>query len=353
MKKILNKLFSIKLHQIIFGIITVIFICTIRHIFLIQPLDLTGNILIGILCLFFRLLFLDFFKDYLNELDINIDLGQIFWGRNYMGGSDNNITLSKDTKIKQIDKLYMVDSNNGERQGTQSSSSNTAQDNRYSLRPGTRNTAQINTQVHGRRSGTNNTIQVNTGPASTWQMNTIINRPPHIPIPNQPFLPLLPNNPVLPDPSMVSMNQILPDLSSRSFRTIGGQNISISKDGEWKLNQNPRSFSHDFNSAFDIYKRLPTQEIMRDYDKLIHDLPRRNVIKLSDSSTCALKFAGSQNFLSENSKELLKGLGNDDKLIYGFNSRPSRLSSEVRGHITAELIANRDRMIESLNNRGI
>jgi hypothetical protein len=63
-------------------------------------------------------------------------------------------------------------------------------------------------------------------------MNTIINRPPHIPIPNQPFLPLLPNNPVLPDPSMVSMNQILPDLSSRSFRTIGGQNISISKDGE-------------------------------------------------------------------------------------------------------------------------
>jgi hypothetical protein len=92
---------------------------------------------------------------------------------------------------------------------------------------------------------------------------------------------------------------------------------------------------------------------MRDYDKLIHDLPRRNVIKLSDSSTCALKFAGSQNFLSENSKELLKGLGNDDKLIYGFNSRPSRLSSEVRGHITAELIANRDRMIESLNNRGI
>jgi hypothetical protein len=84
-----------------------------------------------------------------------------------MGGSDNNITLSKDTKIKQIDKLYMVDSNNGERQGTQSSSSNTAQDNRYSLRPGTRNTAQINTQVHGRRSGTNNTIQVNTGPAST------------------------------------------------------------------------------------------------------------------------------------------------------------------------------------------
>jgi hypothetical protein len=352
MVKIFNILYKVKLHQIIFGIITVVFICTIRHIFLVQPLDLSGKIFIGIICLFSRLLFIDFLKDYLNELGLNLDLGQIFWGRHYMGGGDNNITVFKDTEIKQIDKIFMVDSNNDKKHGTQSSSSNTAQKNRrYDLRPTTSNTTQVNTQGHSTRSGPNNTIQVNRGPASTWQMNTIINRTPFISILNQPLLPLLPNNPVLPNPSSVSMNLILPDFSSRTFRTIQGNTLLISDDGQWKLNNNPQYFPYDFNYAFDIYKRLPTQEIMRDYDRLIHDLPRRNMTKLSHPSTCALKYAGSNNLLSANSKELLKGLGNDERLVLGFNYRPSSLTSEVRRHITAELIANRDKMIESLNNR--
>jgi hypothetical protein len=77
MKKLFNPLLKIKLHQILFGITTVVFICTIRHIFLIQPIDLTENIFIGIICFFFRLLFIDHLKDYLNELGLNLDVAQI------------------------------------------------------------------------------------------------------------------------------------------------------------------------------------------------------------------------------------------------------------------------------------
>ena len=117
-KFIRNRIMGLKLHQVLFGLITVIIACTLKYLFLIEYSDNTGNIFIAIFCFINRLLFIDLFKDYLNGLDVNIDLGKILWGRDYIGGSDEKITMSKNTELKLKDKFCMTDSNNEE--GSQS-----------------------------------------------------------------------------------------------------------------------------------------------------------------------------------------------------------------------------------------
>ena len=52
-----KKLLSLELHLIIFGSIVVVFVSIMRYIFYIEPSDLTGNILIGSICFYSRLLF--------------------------------------------------------------------------------------------------------------------------------------------------------------------------------------------------------------------------------------------------------------------------------------------------------
>jgi hypothetical protein len=94
---------------------------------------------------------------------------------------------------------------------------------------------------------------------------------------------------------------------------------------------------------------------MKDYDTLIQVLPlssQINVIScMSDSSLCVLKLAASENILSANSKHLLVGFGKDIPLSVDHFDKPNILTLEARRQIQGELIANRDRMTESLNNR--
>jgi hypothetical protein len=47
----------------------------------------------------------------------------------------------------------------------------------------------------------------------------------------------------------------------------------------------------------------------------------------------------------------LKVYGNDEKFVPYFNNKPNYLKPEIRKQITKELIANRYRIIESLNNK--
>ena len=147
----------------------IVFVCLIRHILLIGPLDLTANISVGVICLFSRLLFIDFLKDYLEELGVNIDLGKILWGRNYMGGGENSNTVSiKSKEIKLKDKTYMVDNNNDNGRGaTLSSGNRTEKKVRFILPPRTNNTDS----------------------PSGVKTNTLIGRTPSAPTPVQPVLP--------------------------------------------------------------------------------------------------------------------------------------------------------------------
>jgi NADH-ubiquinone oxidoreductase chain 3 len=118
-RSFLDRIYKIKLHQVIFGFIIVTLVSLIKYYFSIYSSDLSGNILIGLLCFISRLLFIDSLKDIFNNLEINLDLKQFIWGYQSLDGGDNNITLSKNTII--TNKLYMDNSNNG----TQSSSGNT------------------------------------------------------------------------------------------------------------------------------------------------------------------------------------------------------------------------------------
>jgi hypothetical protein len=96
---------------------------------------------------------------------------------------------------------------------------------------------------------------------------------------------------------------------------------------------------------------LPAQEIIRDYDKLIGDLTRRDLSYLSDPGRCALKYAGSQNIFSENNTRLLKGFGNGEPLVPSSNNKPTTIKPVDRKLISEQLIANRNKIIHSLHNR--
>jgi hypothetical protein len=120
MKIIRVKILNINLHQVFFSIITVVLISTIRYIFMIQPWDLSANIYTGVFCVFFRLLFIDYFKEWLNESGFNFQVGQVLWGCHYIDGDHNsNTVIIKNTEIKLNDKSFKVDNNNDERRNTQ------------------------------------------------------------------------------------------------------------------------------------------------------------------------------------------------------------------------------------------
>ena len=107
--KILNSLFKLKLHQIILSFILVIFACTIRHFFYTNFRFIKQYFYRLYMCFFLDYyLFIDYLKDYLNELNTNLELGKIFRSAHYMGGGENNNTVSIiNTEIKIIDKLYL------------------------------------------------------------------------------------------------------------------------------------------------------------------------------------------------------------------------------------------------------
>ena len=360
MKKILHKILQIKFHQILFGLSSVVFICIIRHIFLIQPLNLTSNIFLGIICFLSRLFFMDYLKEYLDELNINFDLAQILWGRNYLGGGENNITFSnKNIKKEPKYSHFMVNSNNANDQATHHSPSNATQDN-----------AQLNpTPTSGVFSGNYPTLPPINNPTSTRgaPLNPVLptfNNNPRLPnpfinpgLPNSFINPGLPNpfiNPGLPNPGLPNPGLSNPFINiNRSFISIDGKPTTISSDGKWFLHKEKNTFSYlqSFNTAFEIYKTLPANEIMRDYDKLTRDIPRRDLRDMSDALRCVLKYAGSKNIFSQNNIDTLKGLGNDDKLVPGFNAKPKTLKPAVRRLIGEELIENREIFLSIINNR--
>jgi hypothetical protein len=108
---------------------------------------------------------------------------------------------------------------------------------------------------------------------------------------------------------------------------------------------------NNFNCAFELYTKLPTQEIMRDYDRLINNLPHRPFEFLTDAENCAMKVAGCYDVLSDEKRRLLRGFGNHAELSYGLNGRPPILTVQPRLEIRDELIAARPRIIAILNER--
>ena len=320
------------LHKIFFGLSSVVFICIIRHIFLIQPLNLTSNIFLGIICFLSRLFFMDYLKEYLDELNINFDLAQILWGRNYLGGGENNITFSnKNIKKEPKYSHFMVNSNNANDQATH-------------LPP-------INNPTSTRGAPLNPVLP-------TFNNNPRLPNPFINPgLPNSFINPGLPNpfiNPGLPNPGLPNPGLSNPFINiNRSFISIDGKPTTISSDGKWFLHKEKNTFSYlqSFNTAFEIYKTLPANEIMRDYDKLTRDIPRRDLRDMSDALRCVLKYAGSKNIFSQNNIDTLKGLGNDDKLVPGFNAKPKTLKPAVRRLIGEELIENREIFLSIINNR--
>jgi len=258
----------------------VVLICTIRYIFVIQPWDLSSNIFTGVSCVFVRLVFTDFIKEWLDKLSLDFQLGKILWGRHYLGGDENSNTVFKNTEIKIKDKCYMVDNNNGESPNTQSSSNNT--------------------------------------------------------LPNQQNLP---------------GQRVLP---TNTFRTSKGEELDVS--GDWRLNRKyHKDYNYDFNYAYPIYRRLPVEKIMSDYDTLITVLPEANTTRphnlFTDSSLCALKMATQyEGILSANSKSLLKGFGHNGPLSIVSDDKPRALTSQQRKDICNELTRGRAIMLNNLSN---
>jgi len=150
------------------------------------------------------------------------------------------------------------------------------------------------------------------------------------------------------------VDQTLPNQVNREFRLVGNRNgnLRITENGDWEL---PRRFyNREFNKAFNIYKKLPADEIMRDYDIITHNLKNPHADAWVNSPQwCVLKYAGSQGILSDETVLKLKGSGNGDPVHMYDNplARSKATRTSLRVQIQSELDRGRDRMVEILNNR--
>jgi NADH-ubiquinone oxidoreductase chain 3 len=348
-RSFLDKIYKIKLHQVTFGFIIVTLVSLIKYSFSIYSSDLSGNILIGLLCFISRLLFIDSLKDVFNNLEINLDLKQFIWGYQSLDGGVNNNTLSKNTII--TNKLYM-DNNNG----TQSSSGNTTrQDTRpnriYNTvpQPLTFNDGRIETYHDGgiittqypdgrithrthndgiqssssnttqedrrynTRSAQNNTIQVNTASGSRIvRMNTIVSRAPDIAVPNDP--PVVGTNTIrspdlratfaLPnDPPVVGTNTIRsPDLRgtfTEAFDQTDPQ-VQQTADRMWQIirerqvrvQEDPNLYSRNIEELREEREiREQAEKAERDAEEAINQAARAQLRKEEKAAEIAAKIA--------------------------------------------------------------
>ena len=331
---LIRKLANINLHQLIVGFITVIIVCLIRHILLIHFLDLPSNILLGSFGFLFRLLTIDFFKEWLDKLDLNFQLGQILWGKQYLGGDNVSNTVSvKDTVIK--DKLYMAHS--GE------------QEWRLRQRPHLIRLLQNNQNEPI-------TFELPPTPVTNTPHNII-----NFPVPNHALnLPLPPHpvNTLVVNPVSNEQPLVGPTTTPNNvFRTAKGELIEVSVDNEWII---PRrvgllDYNYNFNKAFNIYRTFPKENIMNDYDTLINTLPNmlgknRFHNNLPDSLVCVLKLAAiNEGILSDESRQLLGGLGYRLELTEVADNLPGYLTPAQREQIGGDLVSNRTRMSNILS----
>lgn len=116
-----QKFLKLKLHKLVFGIVIVIIVSTIRHYFLIDLLDLGPNILIGISCLSIKLYIFDLIEDFLIKHNIDFNIGQVLFGSQYMQGGEDNIKKLDDIKFSEEKKLnnnaLFMNNNTGLAQG--------------------------------------------------------------------------------------------------------------------------------------------------------------------------------------------------------------------------------------------
>jgi hypothetical protein len=177
--KYFSKIQKIKMHTLFFGITMVILISFFKYVFILHFSDFFANICIATICVGLRVLLIELVENIFNLYEINISLGQIFWGKAYLGGEDINIITRKNIEYKPSNVSLMVNANSEEAQSTESNSNQ----QRYNLRSGDRqasNSPRINigTLPPG-------DIQDYNYPASVnpWRMNTIITRNLHIDLP--------------------------------------------------------------------------------------------------------------------------------------------------------------------------
>ena len=141
------------------------------------------------------------------------------------------------------------------------------------------------------------------------------------------------------------------------FRTAKGELIEVSVDNEWRI---PRSvglldYNYNFNKAFNIHRTFPKENILNDYDTLINTLP--NMIAMSrfhnnlpDSLLCVLKLAAiNEGILSDESRQLLGGLGSRIELSEVADNKPGYLTPAQREQIRGDLVSNRTRMSNLLS----
>ena len=109
LQKMLQRLLQLKIHKLLFGILIVTIASTIKYYFLIDSTDLGANILIGITCVSIKLYIFDIIEGFLVKHEVDFNLGQVFWGPQYMCGGKEDIKLSDK---KDLDNSVLFMNNN-------------------------------------------------------------------------------------------------------------------------------------------------------------------------------------------------------------------------------------------------